>query len=129
VVLAALLTFADFNFPIATTVAWLAVAVSVVGLVRSGRTLFPTAVASLCLIALVEILHGELASTVGPVIGAALLASAELGYWSMELGAGVRYTKYAMLRRVAVIIGLVVLAASLSGTLATLGASLGRLAL
>jgi hypothetical protein len=119
-VIAALLTVADFSFPAATVFAWLAVAVAVVGLFQSRGPLFPAALASLGLIGLGEILHGVLSSTFSPIIGAALLASAEFGYWSYELQAGVKHTNSAMLRRVAVIVGVVVVGAGLSGTLATL---------
>jgi hypothetical protein len=87
--------------------------------------LLPAALGGLGLVALAEILHGNLASTFTPLVGAALLASAEFGYLSFELEAGVRYTPRVILRRVGVIVGLVVLGASLSGTLATVGGSFG----
>lgn len=125
--IAALLTFADFSFPAATISGWLVVTLLVMGLL-TGRGLFlAAALGGLGLVAIVEILHGNLGSTFTPLVGAALLASGEFGYWSIELEAGVTYARPVIIRRVGVILGLVVLGASLSGTLATVGGSLGRL--
>lgn len=80
--------------------------------------MFPAGVAGLGLVALAEILHGNLASTFTPLIGAVLLASAEFGYWSFEFEARVRQARPVILRRVGVILGLVVLGAAISGTAA-----------
>lgn len=91
--------------------------------------LLAAALGGLGLVAIGEILHGNLGSTFTPLIGAALLASGEFGYWSIELEAGVRYTRPVILRRLGVILGLVVLGAGLSGTLAAVGGSLGWLGL
>jgi hypothetical protein len=120
-VIAALLTVADFSFPTATVLAWLGVAVAIVGLLQGRGLLFPVALAGLSVIALVEILRGELTGSFSPVIGAALLASAEFGYWSFEFEAGVRHSRPLILRRIGVILGLVLVGAALSGILATLG--------
>jgi hypothetical protein len=125
--IAALLTVADFSFPAATISGWVAAALLVIGLLMRRGPLLPTGLGGLGLVALGEILHGNLVGTFTPLVGAALLASAEFGYWSFELEAGVRYTPRVILRRVGMIVGLVVLGASLSGTIATVGGSLGRL--
>jgi hypothetical protein len=125
--IAALLTLADFSFPAATISGWLIVTLLVMGLLMGRGHLLGAALGGLALVAIVEILHGNLGSTFTPLVGAALLASGEFGYWSIELEAGVRYARPVILRRVGVILGLVVLGASLSGTLATVAGSLGRL--
>jgi len=53
------------------------------------------------------------------MIGGALLATAELGYWSFELEAVSMQTRPGILRRAATIVVLVVLGVGLSAALTT----------
>jgi hypothetical protein len=119
--IAAQLTTSDFSFPGVTSGAWLAVLVLIVGLAQGRGALFPTGLVALTCLALLELLNGRLATVQGPLIGGALLGTAELGYWSIELAAGVSQTQPVILRRVGVILGLVVFGAGLSAMVAILG--------
>jgi hypothetical protein len=87
------------------------------GLVQGRGLLFPVGLVVLLLVAIFELLYGTLAVIQAPFVGGALLAAAEFGYWSIELEAGVRPSKLALLRRVGSILVLVVLGGGLSATL------------
>ena len=119
--IAAQLTTSDFAFPGGTIGAWLAVVVLIVGLLQRRGPIFPVGVIVLTSVALFDLLYGTLATVQAPLIGGALLATAEFGYWSFELEAGVRQTQPVILRRVGVIVGLVVLGTGLSAAFAIVG--------
>jgi hypothetical protein len=119
--IAAELTTSDFAFPRATVGAWLAVLVVSFGLVHGRGALFPAGLVALACLALLDLLNGALAIVQAPLIGGALLGTAEFGYWSFELEAGVGQTQPVILRRVGVILVLVLLGAGLSATLTVLG--------
>jgi len=119
--IAAQLTTSDFAFPAATIGAWLAVLVLVVGLLQGTDLIFLVGLVVLAGVALLDLLYGTLATVQAPLIGGALLATAEFGYWSFEFEAGIRQTQPLVLRRVGVILGLVVLGAGLSALFAILG--------
>ena len=95
--------------------------VLVVGLLQGRGLIFPAGVVGLVAVALLDLLHGSLAAAVIPLIGGALLAPAEFGYWSFEFETGIMQTQPVIVRRVGVIIGLVVLGAGLSAMFAILG--------
>jgi hypothetical protein len=95
--------------------------VLVVGLVQGRGALFPIGLVTLTSLALLDLLHGTLATVQAPLIGGALLGTAEFGYWSIELATGVSQRQPVILRRVGVILGLVVLGAGLSAALALVG--------
>lgn len=80
--------------------------------------IFPIGIVILACLALLDLLYGSLTTVQAPVIGGALLGTAEFGYWSFESEAGVTQTRPLILRRVGVICGLVVLGAGLSAMLA-----------
>ena len=94
--------------------------VLVVGLLQGRGLIFPLGVVVLGGAALLDLLHGTLATAQVPLIGGGLLATAEFGYWSFELEAGIMQTQPAIVRRVGVILGLVVLGAGLSAVVAIL---------
>ena len=83
--------------------------------------MFPVGLVVLAGVALLDLLYGTLATVQAPLIGGALLATAEFGYWSFEFDARIRQTQPVILRRVGVILGLVVLGAGLSAMFAILG--------
>lgn len=95
--------------------------VLIVGLAQGRGALFPIGLVALTCLALLELLNGRLATVQGPLIGGALLGTAEFGYWSIELATGVSQTQPVILRRVGVILVLVVLGAGLSATLVLVG--------
>jgi hypothetical protein len=97
------------------------VLVVVAGLLQGRGLIFPIGVVALVAAALLDLLHGSLATAQVPLIGGALLATAELGYWSFEFEAGTMQTQPVIVRRVGVILALVVLGAGLSAMVAILG--------
>jgi hypothetical protein len=115
VAIAAQLTTGDFVFPIATVGAGLSVVALVVGLLQGRGSFLPTGLLGLGSIALLEVLHGSLATFEVPFIGGAMLAAAEFGYWSFELQITVRRGGTAILNRVGAVLGLVVAGTALSG--------------
>lgn len=125
--IAGVLTYADYSFPIATLLAWFAVLALVAGLVSGPGVVFPVALAGLALLALLEIVDNTLPTRAAPLIGAGLLASAEFGYWSFELRWNVARSKTIILRRVGVILGLVLVGAALSGTATAVVSRIGPL--
>jgi hypothetical protein len=100
--------------------AWLAVMVVSFGLLQGRGALFPAGLVALACLALLDLLHSALAIVQAPLIGCALLATAEFGYWSFELKTSIGQTQPVILRRVGVILVLVVLGAGLSAALAIL---------
>jgi hypothetical protein len=91
------------------------------GLVKGRGAVFPAGLVALACLALLNLLHGALTIVQAALIGGALLGTAEFGYWSVELEAGVGQTQPVVLRRVGVIMVLVVLGAGLSAAFAILG--------
>jgi hypothetical protein len=102
--------------------AWLAVLIVGVGLLQGRGFIFPVGVVVLVAIALLDLLYGTLAIAEVPLIGGALLATAEFGYWSFEFEAGIMQSQPVIARRVGFILALVVLGAGLSAMVAILGA-------
>jgi hypothetical protein len=118
--LSGLLSVAAFTFPLASSAAWLAFALVLLGLLQGRGSVFPAALIALFVVAQAEVVHGELNITTTPLVGALLLGSAEFGYWSFENETGLKHAVSATLRRLVVIVGLVLVGAGLSGTLALL---------
>ena len=123
--IAGVLTYADYSFPIVTLWAWFAVVVLVGGLVNGRGAVFPAALAGLVVLALAEFLNGTLSIRATPLICAGLLASAEFGYWSFELRWNLARSKSSILRRVGVIFGLVLVGTAFSGTATALMSNIG----
>ena len=112
--IALLLTLGEWSSPWLIALAWIAAIAAAGSLIRFGNLIFPCSLAALGLLALLEVLEGAVPRSLTPLIGGALLAAGELGYWSFELRA-VRQTSMGVTRRGAVILGLVLLGASISG--------------
>ncbi len=110
-----MLTLAALGSALTIVLAWVAVAAVVVGLADSESQVFPSAVAVLGFAGLIEVLEGALPIGITPLLGGSLLACAELGYWSHELGTRVRHSAIGIARRGAVIVALVALGAAISG--------------
>jgi hypothetical protein len=115
VAIAVLLTLAVLSSVLAIVLALVAVVAVVVGLADPRSHVFPSALAALGLAGLVELLEGALPTRITPLLGGSLLACAELGYWSYELGARVRHSAIGVVRRGAVILVLVALGTAISG--------------
>lgn len=110
-----MLTLAALTSALTIVLAWVAVVGIVVGLADSKNQVFPSALAALGFAGLIEVLEGALPIRITPFLGGSLLACAELGYWSYELGAPVRHSAIGIVRRGAVIVTLVALGAAISG--------------
>lgn len=109
------MTTGDFAFPEATVGAWLAFGLIVIGLLSGRGLLMPAGVAVLFSLFMVEVLYGTLSTVQAVVIAVALLAAAELGYWSIEVQATVPRSKAAILRRARVIVALAVGGVAITG--------------
>lgn len=118
--IAAVLTSADFSFPIASFAAWFAVVSMTLGLLQGKGLLLPVGIGVLGLVATGEALQGSIARSLVPILGAALLASAESGYWSFELQQTVAQSNSVIARRVGVIVGLAAVGVALSAGAAQL---------
>ena len=112
--IAVLLTLANWSSPLLIALAWIAAMATASSLIRFSELIFPCSLAGLGLLALFDVLAGAVPRGLTPLIGGALLAAAELGYWSFELRS-VRQTAIGVTRRGAVILGLILLGASISG--------------
>jgi hypothetical protein len=123
VFIAGLIIKADFNFPPATAGAPLAVLALSAALLSGRGSLLGIAIGALGILSLLEIFQGRLAGSAAVVIGAGLLASAEFGYWSLELQASPPQTQRSIRRRLTVIFGLVALGGALSALLLAITAA------
>jgi hypothetical protein len=120
VAIAAQLTTNDFSFPAATVCAWLTIILLLVGLLQGRGLFFPVSVAALTCLTLLELLYGTLATIQAVLIGGALLATAEFGFWSFELQVTVPRHEQAILVRTGVILALTFAGVALLGTGAVL---------
>jgi len=86
-----------------------------IGLLQGRGLFFPIGLVVLGSLGVLELLHGSIATLDAPLIGAALLVAAEVGYWSLEFQATVRQEEPVIRRRAGVILGLAVAGGALSG--------------
>jgi len=101
---------------LSSTVVLLAlVFVLILGLLSGSSVLLALAITGFGLVAAIELVSSPESILEAPFIGGGLLATAELGFWSLELQANCAQSRAVVARRVVAITCLVVLGAALSG--------------